>query len=278
MSKQGLNRFEQLAQRLVEGSLSRLLGGHLELVDVGNQLAAVLEDGQREGRAPDLYYVRLHPDDYAVLWQNQPDAVEKLADFLVEMAVQSGLTLASRPLVDISEDESVARQEVAVQALHSEPVGQQGETQIRMAATDDNSALALQTVDAFLIIQGRRHVPLDRPVMGLGRRADNDIVIDSPAVSRQHAQLRWRYGRFVLYDLGSRAGTTVNGAAIIEAALQPGDLIGLSDVTLIYGEGLAEENGHRPRAAQTDEITAPMDRQKLEALAGNGMSDRRHEP
>jgi pSer/pThr/pTyr-binding forkhead associated (FHA) protein len=260
MSKQSLNRFEQLAQRLVEGSLGRLLGGRLELVDVGNQLAAALEDGQREGQAPDLYYVRLHPDDYLLLWQEHSDLGEKLADFLVTTAVQTGLSLPSRPLVDLSEDEALTQGEVAVKALHSEPVGRQGETQIRTAPLDDNSVLALQTVDAFLIIQGRRHVLLDRPVINLGRRVDNDIVIDSPAVSRQHAQLRWRYGRFVLYDLGSRAGTMVNGVAITEAALQPGDLISLSDVTLIYGEGLAEENGRRPRSAQVDEITAVMER------------------
>jgi hypothetical protein len=271
MSKQSLNRFEQLAQRLVEGSLGRLLGGRLELVDVGNQLAMALEDGQREGQAPDLYYVRLHPADYLVLWQEHPELGEKLADFLVTTAVQTGLSLPTRPLVDISEDEGLALGAVAAKALHSEPVGQQGETQIRAAPVEDNSVLALQTVDAFLIIQGRRHVPLDRPVINLGRRVDNDIVIDSPAVSRQHAQLRWRYGRFVLYDLGSRAGTTVNGVPITEAALQPGDLISLSDVTLIYGEGLAEDNGRRPRSAQTDEITAAMDRSVLLDQVDNGV-------
>jgi pSer/pThr/pTyr-binding forkhead associated (FHA) protein len=122
-------------------------------------------------------------------------------------------------------------------------------------------------VDAFLIVQGRRHAPLDRPVITLGRRADNDIVIDSPAVSRQHAQLRWRYGRVILYDLGSRAGTLVNGSPITEAVLQPGDLISLSDVTLIYGEGLADENGRRPRTSQADQETTPMDRNALQEQA-----------
>jgi pSer/pThr/pTyr-binding forkhead associated (FHA) protein len=267
MSKQGLNRFEQLAQRLVEGSLSRLLGGRLELVDLGNQLAVALEDGRQAGRAPDLYYVRLHPADYADLWQAYPDLAERLTDFLVEAAAQAGLSLMTRPLVDISEDESVAAQTAVVQALHTAPAFDAQETQIRSAVADDASVLALRTVDAFLIIQGRRHLPLDRPLLSLGRRADNDIVIDSPSVSRQHAQLRWRYGRFVLYDLGSRAGTAVNGVPITEAVLQPGDLIRLSDVTLIYGEGLAEGNGRRPQATHSDEATAPMDRQALQNQA-----------
>ncbi|HSM55131.1 MAG TPA: FHA domain-containing protein, partial [Candidatus Sulfomarinibacteraceae bacterium] len=46
-------------------------------------------------------------------------------------------------------------------------------------------------------------------------------------------------GRFILYDLGSRGGITVNGERAKECLLQPGDLIALSDkIPLIYGEGL----------------------------------------
>jgi pSer/pThr/pTyr-binding forkhead associated (FHA) protein len=97
----------------------------------------------------------------------------------------------------------------------------------------------LRTLDAFLIVNGRRHFALDRPVITIGRRMDNDVIVDSPVVSRQHAHIRWRYGRFVLYDAGSRGGVAVNGEPCTECVLQPGDLITLSGrVNLIYGEGL----------------------------------------
>jgi len=55
-------------------------------------------------------------------------------------------------------------------------------------------------------------------------------------VSRSHAQLRLRFGHYVVYDLGSTAGTFVNGQRIEECVLRPGDVISLGGVPVIYGE------------------------------------------
>ncbi len=68
---------------------------------------------------------------------------------------------------------------------------------------------------------------------------DNDVIIDIATVSRQHAHIRWRHGRFIIFDVGSRGGVQLNGEPITESVLAPGDLITLSEqVPLIYGEGL----------------------------------------
>ena len=59
-------------------------------------------------------------------------------------------------------------------------------------------------------------------------------MLDDPRVSRHHCQLRYRFGSYVLYDLGSRAGTYVNNQRISEVVLQPGDVIALAGVRLVY--------------------------------------------
>jgi pSer/pThr/pTyr-binding forkhead associated (FHA) protein len=46
-------------------------------------------------------------------------------------------------------------------------------------------------------------------------------------VSRQHAKLSWSRGRFMIEDLGSANGTTVNGKRIKRTMLGAGDRIGL---------------------------------------------------
>jgi pSer/pThr/pTyr-binding forkhead associated (FHA) protein len=61
-------------------------------------------------------------------------------------------------------------------------------------------------------------------------------VIDDARVSRSHAQLRLRFGHYVVYDLGSSGGTFVNGQRIEECVLRPGDVISLGGVPVIYGE------------------------------------------
>jgi pSer/pThr/pTyr-binding forkhead associated (FHA) protein len=112
----------------------------------------------------------------------------------------------------------------------------------------------LMAVDAYLIVDGGQHVALERPLLTIGRRTDNDLVLDAPTVSRRHAQIRWRYGRFVLYDLSGRPGRTlVNSQAITEYALQSGDVISLANAKLIYGEGDDERQPRKNKGFEQEE-------------------------
>jgi hypothetical protein len=92
----------------------------------------------------------------------------------------------------------------------------------------------------FLIVDGERHMELNEPVISVGRALDNDVILEDRRVSRHHAQLRRRYGRYILYDLGSSGGTTINGYPVQECVLEPGDVISLAGVEVIYGEDPTE--------------------------------------
>jgi pSer/pThr/pTyr-binding forkhead associated (FHA) protein len=116
-------------------------------------------------------------------------------------------------------------------------------------------AADIAAMDAYLIVDGQRHVPLNKPVISLGRNIDNDVVLDAPTVSRQHAQIRWRYGRFILYDVSNRGRTQVNNQTVNEMVLQSGDVISLSDVKLIYGEGEPQRRPRQRRASNLNDET-----------------------
>lgn len=69
----------------------------------------------------------------------------------------------------------------------------------------------------------------------LGRHPECDIVLDQGAVSRQHAQISFIDGRFVIEDLKSRNGTLVNGQAIQgPQPLHDGDELKICDHTLLF--------------------------------------------
>jgi len=105
--------------------------------------------------------------------------------------------------------------------------------------------------NAFLIVDGTQIVPLSEPVLNIGRRSDNHLVVDDPRVSRLHAQLRLVKGRYVIFDLDSRGGTWVNGVRIHQHTLYPGDVISLSGVPLVYGQddsGQGETQEYSPGA------------------------------
>jgi pSer/pThr/pTyr-binding forkhead associated (FHA) protein len=124
--------------------------------------------------------------------------------------------------------------------------------------TPARPAKAAAAPRAFLILDGERTVALTQAVVGLGRRFDNTVILDDARVSRAHAQLRLRYGRYVVYGLGSTGGTFVNGQRVEECVLRPGDVISLGGVPVIYGEDGASGDERRKDTHGTRPMTRPL--------------------
>jgi putative serine protease PepD len=59
----------------------------------------------------------------------------------------------------------------------------------------------------------------ERRVVTIGRGEDNDIVLNSPSVSRKHAELRPTQTGWDLYDVGSGGGTWVNSERVAQVPL-----------------------------------------------------------
>jgi pSer/pThr/pTyr-binding forkhead associated (FHA) protein len=69
---------------------------------------------------------------------------------------------------------------------------------------------------------------LDGAVLTIGAARENDVVVRLPGVSRQHARIvREGGGVFWLEDVGSRYGSTVNGAVVTRVRLSHGDEIAM---------------------------------------------------
>jgi predicted component of type VI protein secretion system len=69
---------------------------------------------------------------------------------------------------------------------------------------------------------------LQRPVILIGRHPECDIRLDAPQISRRHCCIALAYDRIMIRDLGSRHGVLVNGRAVEETSLNPGDEIALA--------------------------------------------------
>ncbi len=246
------SRVEQRIEQLLEGSFARLFAGRLHPREVATRLARAMEDNVQPGPegslvAPNSYTVHLNPDDHGALLGAHPDLPSLLAEAVVDLAHQSEIRLLALPTVEIEPDLSLTPRTVAVEAHH--------ESQVRRATQLLRAVQAPQAAahprNPQLIVQGTRYVPLDRPVINIGRRRDNHIVIDDSRVSRTHAQLRLRFGRYVLYDLGSSSGTYVNDHLITEHILKPGDVISLAGVPLVYIEDETSTNLGKPPHSST---------------------------
>jgi adenylate cyclase len=77
-------------------------------------------------------------------------------------------------------------------------------------------------------------VKLEKKRITLGRRADNDIVLDDIFVSRQHAAVEKRGVCYYIRDQQSRYGTFVNGTRVTETRLDYGDEIQLGNTLVTF--------------------------------------------
>ncbi|MFQ3630625.1 protein kinase domain-containing protein [Roseiflexus sp.] len=59
-----------------------------------------------------------------------------------------------------------------------------------------------------------QRVPLTGEGLTIGRRVGHQIVLDDPAVSRNHVNIEWSGRRVRVKDLGSRGGTLLDGAPL----------------------------------------------------------------
>ena len=59
------------------------------------------------------------------------------------------------------------------------------------------------------------------------------MVVGHLSVSRRHARLSFRDGRWVLRDLDSTNGTRVNGKRVVRCRLEPGDRLSLGSADLL---------------------------------------------
>jgi pSer/pThr/pTyr-binding forkhead associated (FHA) protein len=81
---------------------------------------------------------------------------------------------------------------------------------------------------------GREH-PLTSETTTIGRALENDIVITSKRVSREHARVRREGWRAILEDMGSTNGTFLNDERVLAPAeLHDGDRITIGDVVLVF--------------------------------------------
>ncbi len=248
MSRSPLLRIESLLRRIVEEPFAWVSGEGVDPYGLAGHLLRELgEVSSAEGDVSSIV-VRVNP---AQLPQDADLLVLEQAtlSYLELLAARTGQPLSVRPQVRIVGDAEVSSRGARVELTADVAQDRPQSTAMFAKSERDDIGHAIEAADAFLIVQGRQHIPLQRPVIRIGRRVDNDIVLDSATVSRYHAQLQWREDGYVLFDTSTHGRTWVNGDAVQEQRLESGDVIGLSDMLLVYGEG---RDGPAPLSDATD--------------------------
>jgi len=119
----------------------------------------------------------------------------------------------------------------------------------------------------------------------IGRNSDNDIVIDSLAVSGYHARIESVAANFVVRDLESTNGTFVNNERVELHALQHGDvvIIGKHELVfdqLVFDPSATGDKGQGKTETFFDDKTRFLDtnqQRELNQKKENGTTDERED-
>jgi hypothetical protein len=246
-----LRSLESKIATLVEGTFSRAFRSEVRPVEIARKLAREMEEHKSfsvsRTYAPNEYRVFLSPRDRERFATYEGALAAELAGYLLEHARRERLTLLSRPVIEFETDARLGLGEFGIQTGVVQPAEEadqaaareeSGRTMIysnagRVAEPLEERAQA-HVHTALLLVDGRR-VVVGPAGATIGRSRQCDVVLSDPNVSRQHAEIRPRGGSWVLTDLGSTNGSSLNGRIIDgPEVIRPGDEIELGTAVIRF--------------------------------------------
>lgn len=246
-----LKTLESKIAGLVEGTFSRAFRSEVRPVEIARKLAREMEEHKTisisKVYVPNEYFVYLSPEDRERFQDYEEALVTDLAGYLLEHARREKLAMLSRPSIEFRADERLRLGEFGIQTRLVQPAeqagrvpaqGSSGHTMVYTAAERlreplEERARARQST-ALLVQDGKRMVVGPAGAV-MGRSRECEIVLDDANVSRRHAEVRAQGGAWVLADLGSTNGVSVNRRRVDRTqVLNPGDVIEMGTSVLTF--------------------------------------------
>src|SRR5881296_1936384 len=240
-----------MASRFIEGWSARLFGAKLQPVQIAKRVIRAMEAHQTISLSktfvPNSYVVSLSPSDFAQFEQFRRSLEQDLSEAVLGAARDRNYTLLAYPTVEIERDEDLPPGDMRVSCALVDASGDEVSSDPKaLGAVESGHTMVLDREKLLRekprapkasveVTSGERSsVQLGPEPLLLGRDQQNDVVLDDPRVSRKHAEIRLRLGRYTLYDLQSTNGTYVNGRRVAEVVLNDGDRISVAGLDLIF--------------------------------------------
>lgn len=238
-----LGKFEGWLEGMFEGTFARVFRPRVQPAEIAKRLERSMESNTTVGvgkvYAPNTYEVALNPREYEAFERYRSSLEREMSSYLQDRARAANLTLMTRPVVKLEPNEKVRTGGVKVrswlQDVDSEDMPQQIEyTQPIEISRSRRPQPQAATLTVAAGPQSGKRYTLPPGRVRLGRGVDNDVVLEDPRVSRNHAELYLRGSEWYLRDLGSTNGTYVNNYGVRERALESGDRVSLGGAELVF--------------------------------------------
>jgi predicted component of type VI protein secretion system len=267
---QALQRFEELVERVMEGSFARLFRSPIQPAEIAKRLEREMEAHPTisVGRTyvPNHYVVTLNTEDFAEFEPFRHSLEHNMAEFISDLAAERGYSLVARPKVTLQAGLGTPKRGIEIEARLSDAPASTVANTTRMGAKAGASSTGEQPLERThampRVDRNAPHVapapsrpaaaappahlqpmagelvgrefPIAKTLLSIGRGLDNDLVIDDPRVSRHHSQITFRHSHYLLLDLRSTNGTFVNGQPVEAVVLATGDVVSIGGFEMLF--------------------------------------------
>lgn len=238
-----LNRLESHLRTLVEGSLARLFPApNLRQELIQHLVLALRQEARRsaDGRvlAPDRFTIFLPPSQATAL-ASLPDLLVELAQDLSQAAAEAGVIFTTPPSVRVLPEREALDQISVLSQFTLAEAFQETHGTAALPLPESRGPAVSETLPPtdhapFLLLENGRVFPLATGVVNLGSAPQNQLFLPDARLAPLHAQIRLAQGACTLFNLASPGSTTVNDIPVSQRALQPGDVISLGGLRLIF--------------------------------------------
>jgi len=216
--------FKQIEDRLsgiVEGIFDKTFATPLQPVELAKKITSAIDDNIIVCRgvksAPNNIKITLTQEAFDDIFVKAPELIEQLKLYVTAYAHSKKYTFLSPVEITILPGE---RQLISAQ--HEEK-----------GVDDEDGPVAKPS---YLIIVDMESKTQSHMALGfeitIGRSLTSSIVVPSATASRFHADIREIDGHYVLRDLGSANGTTLNREKVTACRIKVGDEIKIANTTI----------------------------------------------
>jgi Protein of unknown function (DUF3662)/FHA domain len=249
---------ERRLENLVEGFFTKVFRSGLQPVEVGRRILREMAENKTVSvnriYAPNEFRVFMGSDDLGRFSSMEAGLQREFSELVIDAAKENRWNLMGMPRISFAEAEELGKGEFRVEASLTADknvgVGRVATREpdardafaTRAISSETAERLGIASSEATLVVvdeRGRQkeRISITRAPVTIGRLSTNDVVLADSNVSRRHAELRRSGGGWTIVDLESTNGTTVNGNAIAEQALEHGDKLGFGTSELIFEKG-----------------------------------------
>jgi hypothetical protein len=222
-----LKKIERWLTVAAEGIPNKVFHSSLQPGEIGTKLRRAMLDHTHtlngQEHAPNVYRIRLHPEDMATFAGYTKGLATELEQSLTTIARQNHLRVQLPIRILLEEDAKVLQRVPEVEAHFQDASPAEPVDSTRVINVPRS-----QTMFQLIGISGKTSgIAFDIPpgASTVGRQADRTLVLDASDVSRVHARFDLSGSSLRVYDLDSTNGTRVNGKPVTMAEVKDHDEI-----------------------------------------------------